>query len=78
MLAQCLQRGDARTKLAVSDLNSPSIHVYDLKTGSNDPIDTVELHSAPVTAMRFCEPYNTVISTDKKGQELIQDEFHVC
>lgn len=62
------QRGDAKTKLAVSDLDSPAMHIYDLKSGSNDPIDTLtSLHAAPVTAMRYSEHNNTVISADKKG-----------
>lgn len=62
------QRGDAKTKLAVSDLDSPAVHIYDLKSGSNDPIDTLtSLHAAPVTAMRYSERHNTVISADKKG-----------
>jgi hypothetical protein len=63
-----LQRGDAKTKLAVSDLDSPAIHIFDIKSGSNEAIDTLNLHSMPVTAMRFNEPHDTVISADKRGR----------
>ncbi|GAB4814723.1 hypothetical protein N2152v2_001769 [Parachlorella kessleri] len=61
------KRGDAKTKLAVSDQDSPNIHIYDMKAGSNEPIDKVTLHTQPVTAMRYIEQHHTVVSTDKKG-----------
>ena len=37
-------------------------------SGSNDPLHELpSLHAAPVTAMRYNEPADTVISTDAKG-----------
>lgn len=62
------QKGDAATKLAISDLNSPAIYVYDVASGSEEPVATLAaLHSAPVTVMRYNAPANTVISSDSKG-----------
>ena len=52
----------------MSDADNPAIHIYDMRSGSNDPLDSLpSLHAAPVTAMRFSEPHGTVISTDQKG-----------
>lgn len=37
-------------------------------SGSNEPLDSLpSLHAAPVTAMRYSEPADAVISTDAKG-----------
>lgn len=38
-------------------------------SGTNDPVHELpSLHAAPVTAMRYNEPADTVISTDAKGE----------
>lgn len=66
--AVAAQKGDAATKLAISDLNSPAIYVYDVSSGSETPVATLDkLHTAPVKVMRFNAPANTVISSDQKG-----------
>jgi peptidylprolyl isomerase domain and WD repeat-containing protein 1 len=63
-----LQKGDAASKLAISDLNSPTVYIYDVASGSEEPISTLDkLHTAPVKVMRFNAPANTVISSDAKG-----------
>lgn len=46
----CFRRGDARAKLAVSDLNSHRIHVYDVRSGSTEPLDTVEVRQPHLRA----------------------------
>ena len=62
-----LQKGEARARLALSDLNSPSIYIYDIKSGSNDPVATLDsLHRAPVTALKYNPTFDTVISADTK------------
>lgn len=62
------KRGEAQARLAISDLNSPAIHVYDVRSGSNDPLTSLSsLHRAPVTAMRYIAPFDTVVSADAKG-----------
>lgn len=37
------RQGDAKTKLAISDQSSPSVFVYDAKSGSNEPISTKQV-----------------------------------
>eukprot|EP00878_Enallax_costatus_P002186 GHUV01002357.1.p1 GENE.GHUV01002357.1~~GHUV01002357.1.p1 ORF type:complete len:625 (+),score=138.92 GHUV01002357.1:201-2075(+) len=62
------KKGDAASKLAISDLNSPAIHIYDVASGSEEPIATLEsLHSSPVVVMAYNAAANTVISSDQKG-----------
>jgi peptidylprolyl isomerase domain and WD repeat-containing protein 1 len=68
LLLLLLQKGDAASKLAISDLNSANIYVYDVASGSEEPIATLStLHSSPVAVMRYNAPANTVISSDTKG-----------
>ncbi|KAI8471687.1 MAG: putative cyclophilin (cyp-15) [Monoraphidium minutum] len=62
-----IKKGDARSKLAISDLNSPTIHIYDARSGSDEPVASVSSHAAPVTAMRYCAATDVVVSTDQKG-----------
>jgi hypothetical protein len=69
-ISTCLpavQRGDAQAKLALSECGSPAIHIYDMRSGSNDAVAHVTIHAAPVTAMRFNAAANVVITTDEKG-----------
>lgn len=62
------KKGQAAVTLAISDAQSAKVHVYDVSTGSNDPVACVEgAHRAPVVAMKYNLPHNTVISTDAKG-----------
>jgi hypothetical protein len=64
-----LQTGDAASKLAISDLNSSAIHIYDVASGSEEPISSLSsLHASPVAVMRFNAAANTVISSDAKGE----------
>lgn len=62
-----LQKGDSNTTLAVAELDSPSVHVYDVRSGSDEPIDSFQVHRAPVVVMRYNAAHNTVISIDQKG-----------
>ena len=51
----------------MSDLGSPSIHVYDVRSGETEPLITLtSLHRAPVTAMRYNAAFDTVVSADTK------------
>ena len=62
-----MQKGEAKTRLALSDLNSPSIFVYDIKSGSNDPVATLDsIHRAPVMAIKYNPVFDTVVSADSK------------
>jgi peptidylprolyl isomerase domain and WD repeat-containing protein 1 len=62
-----LQKGDARSRLAITDLNSPAIHLYDVTSGSDEPFAAVTCHTAPVTALRYSAPLDVVVSCDAKG-----------
>eukprot|EP00879_Flechtneria_rotunda_P025969 GHRR01027634.1.p1 GENE.GHRR01027634.1~~GHRR01027634.1.p1 ORF type:complete len:171 (+),score=45.70 GHRR01027634.1:718-1230(+) len=63
------KKGDAASKLAVSDLNSPAVYIYDVSTGSEEPIATLTtLHTSPVVVMKFNAAVDTVISSDTKGK----------
>ncbi|VFQ82800.1 unnamed protein product [Cuscuta campestris] len=61
------KQGDAKAKLAVSDCNSSFVHIYDARAGSNEPIQSKEIHLAPVKVMKYNHIFDTVISADDKG-----------
>ena len=68
VVACCRQRGEAQAKLAVADRDAAVVHVYDTRSGSDDPVaSSADVHRSPVVAMRYNEPHDTVISTDAKG-----------
>ncbi|CAI8592901.1 unnamed protein product [Vicia faba] len=60
-------QGDVKASLAISDRNSSFVHIYDARSGSNDPIISKEIHSSPIKVMKFNPVYDTVISADAKG-----------
>ena len=44
------------------------MYVYDVRSGSNDPLETFRVgHAAPIAAMRFNAAHDAVISVDTKG-----------
>ncbi|KXZ54623.1 hypothetical protein GPECTOR_4g688 [Gonium pectorale] len=61
------KKGEAKARLAVSDLNSGAIHIYDARSGSDAAVAVVQVHRAPVTAMRYNALLDTVVSADAKG-----------
>ncbi|KAJ9519253.1 hypothetical protein QJQ45_017913 [Haematococcus lacustris] len=61
------KRGEAAGRLAITDFNSGDIRVYDTRSGCNDPQETLQVHRAPVTAMRYNPVFDTVISADSNG-----------
>ncbi|XP_019056376.1 PREDICTED: peptidyl-prolyl cis-trans isomerase CYP71 isoform X2 [Tarenaya hassleriana] len=61
------KQGDVKAKLAVSDRNSAVVHIYDARSGSNDPIASREVHLEPIKVMKYNPVFNTVISADTKG-----------
>mmetsp|Transcript_12389 Transcript_12389/g.34796 ORF Transcript_12389/g.34796 Transcript_12389/m.34796 type:complete len:620 (-) Transcript_12389:303-2162(-) len=62
------EKGQAQLKLAISDSESPKIHVFDVSTGSNDPVACIEgSHRAPVVSMKYNAAYNCLISSDSMG-----------
>lgn len=61
------QRGQAKAKLAISDAESGTVHIYDARSGSNEAIASVSVHRQPVQVMRYNEAHDAVISVDAKG-----------
>nr|CAB3503706.1 unnamed protein product [Digitaria exilis] len=61
------REGDVKPKLAVSDRNTPFVHIYDTHSGSNDPIISKEIHGGPVKVMKYNHVHDIVISADAKG-----------
>lgn len=53
--------------LVISDKNSPNIYIFDAREGNNESKDVVQFHSSPVIGMGYNEPFDCIISTDKKG-----------
>ena len=62
-----IQKGDAQAKLAIADQDSTDVHVFDVRSGSSQPMETFCIHRAPVTAMRYNAQHDTVISIDERG-----------
>ncbi|KAF9596982.1 hypothetical protein IFM89_014696 [Coptis chinensis] len=61
------QQGDVKAKLAIGDRDSANVHIYDARSGSNDPIISKEIHMSPVKVMKYNHVFDTVVSADGKG-----------
>ncbi|KAK3041246.1 hypothetical protein RJ639_001529 [Escallonia herrerae] len=61
------KQGDVKAKLAISDRDSSFMHIYDARTGSNEPIISREIHLGPVKVTKYNHAVDTVISADDKG-----------
>ncbi|KAI3844892.1 hypothetical protein MKX03_008323 [Papaver bracteatum] len=61
------KQGDVKAKLAISDRNSLFVHIYDARSGTNEPIISKEIHMGPVKVMKYNQIFDTVISADEKG-----------
>ncbi|XP_006279395.2 peptidyl-prolyl cis-trans isomerase CYP71 [Capsella rubella] len=61
------KQGDVKAKLAVSDRNSSFVHIYDPRSGSNEPIASREIHMNPIKVMKYNPVADTMISGDTKG-----------
>lgn len=63
-----MQAGNAKTLIAIADMDSADIYVYDVRSESSEPLEKFRVgHAGPVTHMRFNAPQDCVISTDQKG-----------
>lgn len=61
------KQGDVKPKLAISDRNSPDVHIYDARADSSEPIVSNKIHSGPVKVMKYNHAFDMVISVDAKG-----------
>jgi hypothetical protein len=53
----------AQQVLAISNLNTPAIHMFDVSAGSEEPLKSLDaVHQAPVTCIQLCGPSNVVRS----------------
>lgn len=60
----------SQSMLAVSDLNTASVHVFDISSGSEEPIRVLEsLHQEPITCMR--------LSYDAKSVRFLNNLYHL-
>ncbi|KAH9606444.1 hypothetical protein KSS87_002842 [Heliosperma pusillum] len=59
--------GDLKAKLAVSDRNSPYVHIFDVRAGSNEPIISKKIHVGPVKVMKYNAVCDSVVSADTRG-----------
>ncbi|CAH0549023.1 unnamed protein product [Brassicogethes aeneus] len=59
--------GDPIHSIAVADLNSPKIYIYDGR-GSNEPLKVLDkVHMKPVTLIKFNSKYDVALSVDRSG-----------
>ncbi|KAK9734540.1 hypothetical protein RND81_04G146600 [Saponaria officinalis] len=59
--------GDLKTKLAVTDRDSPFVHIFDVRAGSNEPIISKKIHIGPVKVMKYNPVCDSVVSVDARG-----------
>ena len=65
-----LQRGEAAAKLAIADQDSPNIHIYDIRSGSEEPLEQIRPHRSSVEHMQYNAAHDVVISIDGKGEQM--------
>ncbi|KAB2614953.1 peptidyl-prolyl cis-trans isomerase CYP71-like [Pyrus ussuriensis x Pyrus communis] len=61
------KQGDVKARLAISDRDSSYVHIFDARSGTNEPIIFREVHLGPVKVMRYNPVFDTVISADQQG-----------
>eukprot|EP00250_Pteridium_aquilinum_P011322 c19990_g2_i1 orf=539-2413(-) len=61
------KQGDAKATLVVSDQNSTTVYLYDVRSGNNDPYLSKQIHMAPVKMIKYNPVHDIVISADAQG-----------
>ncbi|KAG0602485.1 hypothetical protein M758_10G017100 [Ceratodon purpureus] len=61
------KQGDARAKLAISDKASPFVHIFDARSGSNEPVISKHIHMGPMKVMKYSPALDIVVSADAKA-----------
>jgi peptidylprolyl isomerase domain and WD repeat-containing protein 1 len=61
------KQGDAKAKLAISELSTPMVHIFDACAHSNEPSDSKKISSAPIRVMKYNAACDVVVSADAKG-----------
>ena len=62
-----LQRGEAAAKLAIADQDSPAVHIFDIRGGSEEALEQIRPHRSSVEHMQYNAAHDVVISVDGKG-----------
>jgi len=78
--------GGGEQKIAVSDNSQTDIYVYDVRSGTNEPLGVAKVHAAPVVAMAYNTVFDIVISADTKGKRPLNahwntgiiEHYHLC
>ncbi|CAM6042647.1 unnamed protein product [Sphagnum compactum] len=61
------KQGDAKAKLAISELSTPMVHIFDACAHSNEPSVSKKISSAPIRVMKYNAACDVVVSADAKG-----------
>lgn len=61
------KQGDAKATLVISDQTSATVYLYDVRSGSNDPYLSKQIHMSPVKALKYNPVLDIVISADAQG-----------
>eukprot|EP00891_Asterochloris_glomerata_P002139 jgi/Astpho2/2139/fgenesh1_pm.00040_%23_3_t len=61
------KRGEAAAKLAIADQDSPAVHIFDIRSGSEESLQQIRPHQSPVEHMQYNAAHDVVISVDCKG-----------
>ena len=67
MCLSTAQKEDSQSKLAVAERETGKIHIYDVRSGSDDALHSFEVHRTPVVAMRYNAAHDSVVSVDQRG-----------
>ncbi|CAL5228960.1 g12192 [Coccomyxa viridis] len=65
--AWIFKKEDAQSRLAVAERETGKIHIYDVKSDSDDALHSFEVHRTPVIAMRYNAAHDSVVSLDQRG-----------
>ena len=71
-----MQKGDSRSRLAVAEKDTGKIHIFDVRSGSDDALDSFEVHRAPIVAIRYNAAHDSVVSVDQKGKCLLSASLY--
>ena len=52
----------------MAERETGKIHIYDVKSGSDDALHSFEVHRMPVIAMRYNAAHDSVVSLDQRGK----------
>ena len=51
----------------MAETETGKVHIFDVRSGSDDALHSFEVHRTPVVAMRYNAAHDSVVSIDQKG-----------